>query len=282
MELNHKLIFTGIIFFIISCTTNPIWENNNTKELNITGNVVAEFLSQDTPVIIWAETLDQLVTADWEGNFSISINSSQTPNGDLNGPLNIYFYIHNYILESAVINFTNGIFSNSQTDFTSGGELKTDIVLQKMVSGIVKVYPDSTILQSGDTLSVILSMETHKEVRILGYKKIEPHQNYLPSGVIFKSLNNDLVTIHGLSQHQLIPQELSSNEFISWKYEIVNDSLQLLPGYYQVTPFVLVEQDDFPEGFKNRISGNLLFTLGEQYLDLPIDFILDTLHVVDE
>jgi hypothetical protein len=289
MEIKNKtIIFLLISFF--SCTSNPFWEDSPTIEMKITGEVLTENNQTNVPVSVWLETFDLYTTTDSVGYFSFSITNSQTPNGSMNGPVNLYFFIHNYELDSVTAYFTNGMFSKEQTNFSEDGELLNPVEMKKILSGDVILHFNKNSIQTRDTLRVSFNLETHSAVSIDTYKYIlQEDGSDFHSGLFFRSLtDNETVTIYrfnGIDQSgNSVEDKLRNltyveNESITWTYYLLSDSLNLSSGDYEVLPYLLVRQDQIPNGLIEALGGDSAFTLSAYFLDLPLDILPDTLQI---
>ncbi len=119
----------------------------------------------------------------------------------MNGPVKLYFFIYNYELDSAIVFFTNGMFSKEQTDFSEEGELLNPVEMKKILSGEVKLHFNKNSIQTRDTLRVSFNFETHSAVSIDTYKYIlQENGSNFHSGLFFRSLtDNGTVTIYRFS-----------------------------------------------------------------------------------
>ena len=285
MELNRPFYFLMVLCAIHSCTTNPFWDDAATRELKIDGYVLVEGKETDVPVFVWADILNIHAKTDPDGYFSLPVHQAQAPTGNINGPMQVYFYIHNYILDSATVFFTDGKFSNEQTDFSNDGELTESITLKKIIS--VDSYclscrqgqPPSINLNYEDSLTFIFALDLHRNSRISAYKKVLSQQEYLPSGVLFRNVSDGFMYIYRLANDRLIPLDYARDENIIIRFDIDHDSLQVHSGPYEVIPFFLVNQNTIPLGLIDALGGESLFEIGEEYLQLPIDFKYDTLQI---
>ena len=289
MEIKNKtIIFLLISFF--SCTSNPFWEDSPTIEMKITGKVLTENNQTNVPVSVWLETFDLYTTTDSVGYFSFSITNSQTPNGSMNGPVNLYFFIHNYELDSVTAYFTNGMFSKEQTNFSEDGELLNPVEMKKILSGDVILHFNKNSIQTRDTLRVSFNLETHSAVSIDTYKYIlQEDGSDFHSGLFFRSLtDNETVIIYRFSgtdqfgnsvEDRLRNLTYEKNEYITWTYYLLSDSLNLSSGDYEVLPYLLVRQDQIPNGLIEALGGDSAFTLSAYFLDLPLDILPDTLQI---
>jgi len=289
MEIKIKTI----LFFLISlfsCTSNPFWDDSGTLEMKITGKVITANNQTNVPVSVWLETFDLYTTSDPDGNFSFSISNSQTSYGSINGPIDLYFFIYNYELDSVTVYFTNGMFSKEQTDFSEDGELLNPVEMKKILSGEVELHFNKNSIQTHDTLRVSFNFETHSAVSIDTYKYIlQWDGSDFHSGLFFRSLtDNETVNIYRFSgtdqdgntvEDQLRNLNYEENESITWTYYLLSDSLNLSSGNYEVLPYLLVRHDQIPIGFIEAHGGDSTLTLSAYFLDLPLDILPDTLQI---
>jgi len=289
MEIKNKTI-VFLLISLFSCTSNPFWDDSGTIEMKITGKVITENNQTNVPVSVWLETFDLYTTTDSVGYFSISINNSQTSYGSMNGPVNLYLYIHNYELDSVTVYFTNGMFSKEQTDFSEDGELLNPVEMKKILSGEVILHFNKNSIQTRDTLRVSFNLETHSVVSIDTYKYIlQEDGSDFHSGLFFRSLtDNETVTIYrftGTNQFgnsvddQLRNLAYEKDESITWTYYLLSDSLNLSSGDYEVLPYLLIRHDQIPIGLIDAYGGDSVLTLSAYFLDLPFDILPDTLQI---
>jgi hypothetical protein len=289
MEIKNKTIIF-LLISLFSCTSNPFWDDSGTIEMKITGKVITENNQTNVPVSVWLETFDLYTTTDSVGYFSISINNSQTSYGSMNGPVNLYLYIHNYELDSVTVYFTNGMFSKEQTDFSEDGELLNPVEMKKILSGEVILHFNKNSIQTRDTLRVSFNLETHSAVSIDTYKYIlQEDGSDFHSGLFFRSLtDNETVTIYrftGTNQFgnsvddQLRNLAYEKDESITWTYYLLSDSLNLSSGDYEVLPYLLIRHDQIPIGLIEAQGGDSALTLSAYFLDLPFDILPDTLQI---
>jgi hypothetical protein len=289
MEIKNKTIIF-LLISLFSCTSNPFWDDSGTIEMKITGKVITENNQTNVPVSVWLETFDLYTTTDSVGYFSISINNSQTSYGSMNGPVNLYLYIHNYELDSVTVYFTNGMFSKEQTDFSEDGELLNPVEMKKILSGEVILHFNKNSIQTRDTLRVSFNLETHSAVSIDTYKYIlQEDGSDFHSGLFFRSLtDNETVTIYrftGTNQFgnsvddQLRNLAYEKDESITWTYYLLSDSLNLSSGDYEVLPYLLIRHDQIPIGLIDAHGGDSVLTLSAYFLDLPFDILPDTLQI---
>lgn len=271
----------------ISCTSNPFWEDPKKNELNLSGIVHAENNETGIPVSIWVETLDLYTTTEPDGVFSIPIPNTQSNSGTISGPIKLYFFIHNYSMDSATVYFTNGVFSRDQTDFSTDGQLLNTIELKKIFSGAVELHFGGTSLSLSDTVRLSFHLNIHSSVSIDAYKFTWAHNDF-HSGVIFRALDDDTVATYRYSVTNesgiTIEDEIHTLNYphdtaLTWTYYILSDSLDLPVNAYEVLPYFLIGHEYFPDGLASAFGGDPTFTISEHYLKLPSDIVSDTLTI---
>ena len=282
MELKRKIYHTYLLalFIELSCTENPFWSDPPTIVMKLTGIVNTDNNITNAPAYVWLEGLDIDTVTNDNNEFIIELNSTQTPNGNINGPLKTYFYLHNYRIDHATIYFTDGHFSDSQTDFSTDGELLEPVLLEKLVSAETSLPPIfNTSFE--ETLKVKLDLDVHNSATwLIGYKRVLSQNIYLPSGVIFRSiLYPQVIHINRLYHDSIVPLEYDPGSAITWTYEIDSDSLHTLSGDYEVFPFFLVNQDHVPDDLLYSLGIDDIFTINSEYLQLPMDMTPGTLTV---
>ena len=248
--------------------------------MKLTGIVNTDNNITNAPAYVWLEGLDIDTVTNDNNEFIIELNSTQTPNGNINGPLKTYFYLHNYRIDHATIYFTDGHFSDSQTDFSTDGELLEPVLLEKLVSAETSLPPIfNTSFE--ETLKVKLDLDVHNSATwLIGYKRVLSQNMYLPSGVIFRSiLYPQVIHINRLYHDSIVPLEYDPGSAITWTYEIDSDSLDTLSGDYEVFPFFLVNQDHVPDDLLYSLGIDDIFTINSEYLQLPMDMTPGTLTV---
>ena len=284
--INKNILFLLCVLF--SCTSNPFWNDSSISELVLLGNVSAENKVTNVPISIWVETFDLYSIANEDGSFSIPLRSTQSQSGNISGPVNLYFFIHNYLLDSAVVYFSNGELSRDQTDFSSEGRLLKNIVLKKILSGNVEIHTLENGLYDQDTLFITFEINTYLPVLIDYYEIIWKDEYHLNSGLFFRSLVDGEINFYRFSatdeygntiEDQLEQLTCGLNESFIWDYYISTEQVDLSEGLYEVVPYFLIEHDFLPGGLVKGLGGESIFLPTDLYLDLPNDIKTDTLTV---
>ena len=275
-----KFIFMSFYLFFWSCTSNPLWESEPTKERKLTGEI--GFLSEnlEIPLIIWDENFKILGETDRVGNFSILLKDLSSGIDKISGSIKIYFFALNFALDSAQVFLINGDFSNNQTDFNQNGELVKNIQLKKILEGQIFLPLEDTFSMQNDTLLIRFQMKALSKIVVKTYKYMDGVFE-CNSGLIFKNIENNDIKIYnhvGVDSHGLIIQdqikyvEYDMNETSIWRYYVDKNSLSFEPGSYVVIPYLTIEQF-------NLVDPTYSFDLSNEFLNIPSDFLLDTLKV---
>jgi len=287
MEIKYYFSNFILLFIYFSCTSNPFWDDPKTNVINIYGEISLDQSDRYVYIFVWAENFNNYVRADKEGLFSLNLDHAQTETGNINGPINIYFFVHNYTLDSATVFFTDGEFSSVQTDFSSEGKLMKPIILKKKVSLFSYFfddqYPDGPIvyLSQRDSLRLVTKINVLRDTRISNYNNVLSHQEYLPSGVLFNKINDGNIYLYRLKNDQLHTLEYFQGENRIFNFDIYCDSLEIPDGLYEVIPIILVDHQKIPVGLIDAMGGKELFGIHKNYSLLPTDFLYDTLNIIN-
>ena len=276
------LVFT----VLISCTSNPFWEDNPSKKITIQGNVVAESRISNTPVFVFVENLNVFSRADTSGFYSIDLPNLELETGNFSGAVKVFYYMHNYKIAYSTLYITNGRLTGSQTDFDEDGVLIETVSLKKLLSLDLSLN-GSWNRSNGDSLRFSLILTSYEEpVSFVSYVNIlpDPRRN-VPSGVLLKSMQNSVVYYDKNDADIMVHRDISANETLLIDYNIsadgffpfeVNDYIsmdqQIMEnGLYHVLPYIFVIQDDVPDEIFLYMGVGNAQNISSQHLDMPID-----------
>ena len=276
-----KILFLLILKLFLSCTSNPFWNDPETEQLTLSGTIFSENNTMGTPISVWLETFDRYTTTDENGDFSLIIQNTQSTDGSVSGSLKVYFFIYNYQLDSAEVNFTNGRLSIDQTDFSADGELIKPIELKKILSGEVELELLENDFYDQDTLEIVFDVDIHTAIDIDLYKFIWVEDNF-HSGLIFYDATNDTAIMYRFSGYddygnivndQLRKLSFDMNEESQWQYLIQTDQLFLPSGEYRIVPYFLIDHSFIPQGMIDHMGGEQIFSFSNEYLTIPMDIM---------
>ena len=278
------IIFCLVIVY--SCTSNPFWEDKETNEPSISGNVTAEENELNIPIFVWVKELNVFTYTQVDGDFVIPLYSSESTNNTFSGICNVYFFIHNYEIDSATFRLASGRFSQTQNDFTGEGELLKTINLKNMITGFVELSFGVNQLNSEDTVHLAFNFNTKSDIQIQTYKYIYGHsENH--SGIIFRSMTSGTSFFHRYSSineigqvinDQIITLDYINNQNVLWKYFMQTSSLDFSENSYEVYPVFFIVHD-YPEGMAEILGIDSIQFKPEYYFQIPSTIRPDTLQI---
>ena len=293
MEIKQKIII--LFFFFYGCTSNPFWEDPPTKKVNISGVVVAEDRSSNTPIYIWIEDLDVSNYTDATGSFSIDIPSLESENGNFSGLVRVFYYIHNYVAHHSDLYITDGRLTSAQTDFDDDGSLLDTVRLKKLVSLDLDIEP-SWSRSAGDSITFRMEIGINeKPVTIFSHvNQISGQQGYEPSGVLFSLIENQDATYFDDNKIDFLQRyDFEPWSSTTWIYNIAPDDLvpfiiddyisldgqSVSPGYYRVLPFLFIQHNEVPDKLVQSIGISEVSNISTDFLNMPLDMLEKTISI---
>ena len=282
MKIRFFLIIT--IIFYHSCTSNPLWNDGTKLEEKLSGKIVLDSMNSETKTFVWLEEFDIHTKTNSEGEFNIVLNDFSK---NISGSLNIYFFVHNYLLDSISVNFTNGRLSSNQSHVDNSGTLLETVYLKKVLSCVSDHQSDLNILESNHP-SIDFTIKVHKSASVSKYNFIMGDSISSSSGLIFYNSFSGIKVLHRFSkvnsdgiliQDQLYPVNIEIGDELIWTYLIDPNQLSLSTGEYKVYPYFKIEQSYIPVGLVNALGGANIFEFHEEYLNLPNDLQVAVLTV---
>jgi len=281
-------LFLGFCLSIISsCTSNPFWQDGERSFPTISGIAIAEQNEQNIPIFVWIKELNISSYTKEGGQFSIPIRASGSNKITFSGNCNVYFFIHNYQIDSSSFNLADGYFSEIQEDFTTTGEMIKSIHLKNLINGKLDLSFGSNQLITEDSVRINFSFQTKSDVQIQAYKyffgQFENH-----SGIIFKPLGYGDTIFHRYStinssgneiNDQMITLNYLGNEIVYWEYLIHTNSLELLNINYEVYPVFFISHD-YPSGMMEVLGLDSLQNISNNYFRMPSTIEPDLLSII--
>jgi len=269
VEIKRNTIALVFLFFW-ACTSNPFWEDQPTKKLNISGTVTLENRETDVPVYVWIEDLGLSGYTDADSKFSIDISGLETGDGSFTGDVRIFYYVHNYLAQHSILNITGGRLASSQTDFDQDGILLQPVVLEKLASFDLNC-DNSWHRAEGDSLRVKLKISIMgHDIGILSNVKSIDH-DYIPSGLMFYLSPQEEFYFDQNNIDFLMQYELDSGTLATWTFTIGPDDLTAPSGDYYIRPWFVILQDHVPDALFQSLGIEDLETISRDHLILPID-----------
>ena len=269
MEIKRNTIALVFLFFW-ACTSNPFWEDQPTKKLNISGTVTLENRETDVPVYVWIEDLGFSGYTDADSKFSIDISGLETGDGSFTGDVRIFYYVHNYLAQHSILNITGGRLASSQTDFDQDGILLQPVVLEKLASFDLNC-DNSWSRAAGDSFRVKLEISImDHDIGILSNVKSIDH-DYITSGVMFYLSTQEEIYFDQNNIDFLMQYELDSGTLATWTFTIGPEDITAPSGDYYIRPWFVIHQDHVPDALFQSLGIEDLEMISRDHLILPID-----------
>ncbi len=279
----------SLVLFFIACTSNPFWNDPVTSELRLYGKISIEDNDLDTPALVWFKGLSSFLETDRNGSFSLSVNNMQVNELSISGPLRVYFFIYNYQLDSATVNFTNGRLSKNQLDFSIDGELIKPISLKKMISGDIQIALLNDSFYHQEFIHVIFNNHFHSVVNLEAYKFIwEEDTSNFHSGLIFQNIVNDSITLYRYSGYdnygniindQLTQLNFDINQQYQWHYTLNTSQISLSTGEYRILPYFKIRNHFLPPAMIDLLGGEEVFLFSKKFITLPMNILPGSLII---
>jgi len=283
--MKTHIILTILCICAHSCTSNPFWDDSSKSEITLSGSIIPEHLETDTRVFVWLEGFNIHTETNEEDEFIITLDDVID---DISGPMKIYFFIHNYSLDSVTVNFTNSRLSSNQSYISSSGRLLETIYLKKIISCNIGSSTQINDLFEIEMPLIDYDISMHQSANIDIYRFPLSDSLDYNSGLIFHNRSEDTIILHRyttfdedglLIQDQTYPLSLNRNEELIWIYLINEDQLDLSEGEYEIVPYFQVKHSYLPIGLINALGGNDIFTFSDKYLDMPNDVLSATIVI---
>ena len=269
MEIKRNTIALVCLFFC-GCTSNPFWEDQPTKKLNISGTVTLEDRETDVPVYVWIEDLDISGYTDAESKFSMDISGLETGDGSFTGEVRVFYYVHNYLAQHSILSITGGRLASGQTDFDEDGMLLEPVVLEKLASFDV-TCDDSWNKSQGDSLRVKMEISVMEhDISIFSNVKSIDH-DYVPSGIMFYTATQEEAYFDQNNIDYLNRFDLDSGLSITWTYWLGSEDITAPTGDYYIRPWFMILQDGVPDALFQSLGIEEMETISVNYLSIPID-----------
>ena len=271
----------SLVLFSIACTSNPFWNDPGTSELLLYGQISIEDNDLDTPALVWLKGSTSFIKTDKYGSFSVSVKNMQASELSVSGPIAIYFFIYNYQLDSAIVNFTNGRLAKNQLDFSIDGEITKPISLKKIISGDIQIALLDDSFYHQEFVHVIFNNHFHSEVNLEAYKFIwEEDTSNFHSGLIFQNIVNDSITLYryngfdnygNIINDQLTQLNFDINQQSQWHYILNTSQISLSTGKYKILPYFKIRNHFLPRDMVDLLGGEEVFLFSKKFTTLPMN-----------
>ena len=246
------------------CTENPFSFGDEISTNTIRGRVELSDHASPDNVLVWLSVFDLSTRTDENGDFSLSLpSSSARPEGGIDGLYNVYFYAANYRIDSVQIPIFNGNVQYSNAIFNDREELYQTIRLSKILD--IHATIDPVTIQRGYpyNIDITFKVQAPKGKVLVKSSFSKPLFKGDPQYMVgfIKKLNDDDPITQAVYR--------KDRGFRTVEFEIGFQSVELLPlgiieepgqlpsGTYEAIPFLLIHQDNLPEGLMRSLGENV-------------------------
>ncbi|KAA3609617.1 MAG: hypothetical protein DWQ05_22035 [Calditrichaeota bacterium] len=257
------LILLGALFF--SCDSNP-FSNNEISGNRDTISGKVELNKDDADgVYIWLESFDVGTFSNQNGDFELLLPPG---NAETSGTFNLYFFVANYTLDSAIVAVNNGEFIFGDQDIDQNGRLAGIKKLEKFLEIVTTALPERVTkapnVRENIKISVDFTSLTDSATIVIPgsipgllggvfIENIETRELYL-----YSSLPVTTVT-------KLTVGKVKISRSLTFEYIALN----LPKATYRFVPYFLIHHQRIPVELIESIGQNAL-AFAPNYLKLPL------------
>lgn len=277
-QVPKKLIlFVGFwIIFTLSCTENPITEDEKIAQNSISGRVALTNNADSKDVYVWFKALNVSARTDSTGHFLLNIPSpSQQPGGGIDGIFDLYFYVSNYKIKSVKIAIVRGNVKYDDQAINNNGELKETVVLTEILN-INTSFSDRRSSESNvDTIYVTVTvMALEDPVKItsdFSYEDLPGDPTFM-TGFLLNSEKKFVKTLKREDKGHKSSEIIVGNDAGSLKpITILIPQGEFPTGDYYVVPYIIVDQD-LPPGLIESIGENVT-KFSQDFMKIPLKIV---------
>jgi len=275
-----SLIFLSCLgpTIFLACTKNPFGGNEiSGGNRQIRGQVRLTNGSTQEGVYVWLEGFEVGARTDQGGQFQLTLPSASQGGQGGSGAFNLYFYLANFKLASAIVGIRNGSFLYSNGEINGKGELIKPQILYQILKIRIALGSKTVFAENNNFLAVEFNLEPQVNSAIIFF----PAQVGSWIGpVIFRRTATDEVFIFnsvfaGLAGDDTItlgPDPIKRTVGVSLDRGI------LPRGEYEIIPYLLVKSEPVPAALIASL-GEGADELGPNYLKMPFHREGDRLRV---
>ncbi|MDZ7339144.1 MAG: hypothetical protein ONB30_11445 [candidate division KSB1 bacterium] len=266
---------------MLRCTHNPFSEDNIRLEGGeVRGTVSLDKGPSPEGVYVWLEKFDVATLTDARGEFRLPLGTVAAHAGaGITGSFRLFFYVGNYGVKTAELVLRQGELVPGHGDVGPGGDLRTPVLLSRLLEVTTQVAPDTfpprvggdvspgtfagayidvtvTLRADVDSLPVLVPSSSGGPAALLMVRALDPGAalQTLPresEAALSRPLVADTVTALG--------RTWSSRFYLA---------MGALPrGTYEVVPFVIVPQRELPGALLRNLG--VSEAPGLAYLRMP-------------
>jgi hypothetical protein len=254
---------------IYGCTSNPFGDDEISQEKRkISG--VARLADQSSAkgIMVWMAGFNISTLTDEGGGFEIALppKGSQGSTGGLSGIFNMYFFMANYLLDSAQVVVQNGAFVYGRGDVNKEGKLSVPRSLRRFLRISTALLPPAVEKNFPNRIGVNVTLEAIIDTATVIFPR---SVGGFLGAVFFKRVGSeDLIIYEPVAGANT--RDISLIGRVSSSRLIVFTLLQLSlpPGQYEVIPYLLIRHQLLPPGMLASLGA--VEGLSPAYLNLPL------------
>ena len=258
------------------CTGNPFGQDEiSIGRRQISGRVVLSDGSSPKGVYVWLQGYDLTTQTDENGDFQVLLPLQPKQEG-VSGQIEqdtLYFYLANYLLETAAVMIVKGEFLYSRAAVDKDGNAGT-MEMRRFLRIITDVEPSVVQSNFSELIAVRTTLQAETNCATVGIPKIPGVDRQSDEGplgaILLRKLSTDeiqIVEAYPDEEGSAVVRVCSNPFFTTLRFDAT--TVQLSAGEYEVIPYLWVN----PEGVPARLLeiASLPFNgLDANYLNKPM------------
>ncbi|MCG3121539.1 MAG: hypothetical protein ALAOOOJD_04673 [bacterium] len=261
------LLAANLIYFC-GCTSNPFGGDKiSAGKLTMSGTVRLADQADAKDIWIWMNGFNLSTVTKANGEFTLSLPpKSAQSGGGISGIYTVYFYMANYLLDSAQVVVQNGEFVYARGDLTRDGRLAATKSLRRFLEMSTVVSP-ATVRQN---FIFRIGIATTLRALIDSCTVIFPGSIGDLLGAIFfrNTATGEVIVFQSVPGAVTRDIELIGRMPTDRVTAFTLGQFVLPPGQYEVIPQILVRHQTLPPGLIESMGSNVEAT-GSSYLKIP-------------
>ncbi len=252
----------------VSCTENFLFDDEITpvNTRSVEGQVQLRGETDHGGIYVYLEGFDVETYTDAGGYFKLEIpqNPRLQPGQGVDGAFYIWYYVDNYRLMNSLTLVRGGQFSYGHADINDEGRLRKTVVLPKLLDISTSLAPERISEEFDGLLQVNMTLKNLTDsvyINVLERKFHELGGVYLINSP--DSGNIQFVRLENAANRRVLVDSVQY-----WQMLVSRDSLPLLPGKYEVLPFVKLFHKGMPDVLREKFGSNAS-TFSREFLNLP-------------
>ncbi|KAA3658993.1 MAG: hypothetical protein DWQ10_09910 [Calditrichaeota bacterium] len=269
LKMKNSLWIISICLMLISCEKNPFSNTKISPETrSIKGTIRLADEANPAGTYIWLEQYNIATRADASGDFTLKIPPSLR-GGSASGTFNVYFYMANYLIDSAKVAIRNDAVIFGEEDVNGKGNLILPSPLQKFLNVTTTTSPQRLSQKSVSTVTITTDLSAMKDsVTVV----IPSSYSGGPLGIVFmrEIETNNIFVFHALTTFQASELALVTVVPKSKALTFNFANFPIPQGKYEIIPFLYPSHQKLPQGLLDSF-GEFAFQPGIYFLNIPFE-----------